>query len=226
MKINTATKITIVRIALLPFILAIYLMSFYGVSAFITDYGRLIAMALFIIAAASDFVDGYIARKYNQVTDLGKLLDPIADKLLSFLGFILIVCDPILNNGSAGLAFGENVSGILPLWLGVLAISIATMRDYIVNAIRQIGAQKGLAVAAIPSSKIKSTAQYFAISFFMLYSFSLGMDFLNGWLKIVVQALCLAFLILATALSFYTIFDFPLKNKHVFAAKKEETNAK
>ena len=83
---NLPNKLSLLRIILIPFMLFFYLATF-------VPYGKIIALAIFIIAALTDMLDGKIARKYNLVTNLGKLLDPIADKLLVMSALLLVVVD-------------------------------------------------------------------------------------------------------------------------------------
>lgn len=80
---NTPNKITLTRILMLPLIVFFYLATF-------IPYGRLVSAVLFVVACLTDFLDGYLARKNNQVTTLGKFFDSIADKMLIMTGLILI----------------------------------------------------------------------------------------------------------------------------------------
>ena len=100
---NTPNKITLSRLLLIPLIVFFYLATF-------IPYARLVATILFIIACLTDFVDGHLARKTNQVTDLGKFFDSIADKVLIATGFILTCAVPISTGYSV----------IYPNWLGVV----------------------------------------------------------------------------------------------------------
>ena len=209
---TTATKITIARIALLPVILFFYLSGdiFVGEPFFYWN-GKLIALVLFIIAAATDWLDGWIARKFNQVSDMGKLLDPIADKMLTLLGFVLVVTD------------FDIVGQVLPLWLAVLAIFIAIGRDFIVNALRQIAAEKGTTIAADMAGKVKSVMQFIAIPLLMFYAYDaansnsvLGFDLLFE----LYEYTCLFVLSAATLLSVYSGGHYLVKYKNVFSSGK------
>jgi len=151
--LNAATSVTLVRFALIPVIVF-----FYFSTSFISA-GKLIAMILFIIAALTDLVDGWIARKFNQVTDLGKLLDPIADKTLTFVGFLLVFSDVAL------------LDTLYPIWFAFIVFFIATFRDFIINALRQFAALKKHVIAADVFAKIKSFLQFVGISFAMFYAF-------------------------------------------------------
>ena len=151
--LNPANIITLTRFAFMPLIVF-----FYFSTDFFT-YGKLVALVLFVIAYLTDFLDGFVARKYNLVTDLGKLLDPIADKLLTFLGFALIFTDTTL------------LGTLFPVWFAFLIFFVSTLRDYVINMLRQMIALRGQALAANSFSKIKSSVQYMAITLAMLYAF-------------------------------------------------------
>lgn len=129
---NLPNKITISRIILVPLI-----MVFYMISAI--PYGKLIATILFLVASITDFLDGYLARKNNQVTDTGKFLDPIADKLLVMAGILVIIMD-----------------NILPLFVYIIICALIFARDYLVNSLRQVASAKGVVIAADKSGKIKT----------------------------------------------------------------------
>ena len=151
--LNAATAVTLCRFALIPVIVFFYFStSFIGA-------GKLIAMILFIVAALTDFIDGWIARKFNQITDLGKLLDPIADKTLTFVGFLLVFSDVAL------------IGVLYPIWFAFIVFFIATFRDFITNALRQFAALKNHVIAADIFAKIKSFLQFIGISLAMFYAF-------------------------------------------------------
>ena len=169
---NLPTKITFTRIAVIPFILFFYIMAVSTYIRFFTDWGRLIAAIIFILAAATDWIDGYIARKHNMVTDTGKLLDPIADKLLTLVGFVLILADPIFFT-SHDLIIEPNVIGFT-FWFAVLTVFVMLGRDIVMNSLRMIASEKGITIAADNLGKIKSAMQYIAIVSYMLLAFNLN----------------------------------------------------
>lgn len=149
---NTPNKITITRIVMTVIIIILLLfpwgsvgVSFptYSVKGVIISLQFIIAGILFIIGSLTDFLDGYIARKYNMVTDLGKMLDAIADKALVNTSLIIL----------AGLG---KVHPIIPV--------IFVFRDIVVDAIKMQAASKGKVVAAIMSGKIKTASQMIGIS--------------------------------------------------------------
>ncbi len=136
--------ITIIRIALLPFVFLFYLTDF-------VPYSQYIAIAIFLIAAGTDFLDGMIARKYNLVSNVGKLLDPIADKMLYYSGLFLII-----------------VTNILPIWACVLIYMINLCRDFAIDCLRMIAATKGSVLAANVFGKIKTIIAFIATPWVLL----------------------------------------------------------
>lgn len=136
--------ITAVRIALLPFVYFFYLTNF-------VPYSQYIAIGIFIIAAVTDFLDGKIARKYNLVSNIGKMLDPIADKMLSYTGLFLII-----------------VTNILPLWAAAVVYVINLLRDFAIDCLRMISASKGTVLAANIFGKIKTMIAFIALPWLLL----------------------------------------------------------
>lgn len=141
MKMNLPNKLTITRIALIPLIMFFYMASFipYG-------YGKIVALVLFVLASVTDFLDGYIARKYNIVTDFGKFADSVADKMLTFSALFMFMVD-----------------GTIPAPYGVIFASICLVRDLIVLGIKSLVAAKGSVVGAEKIGKVKffiSTVAY------------------------------------------------------------------
>jgi len=136
--------ITIIRIALLPFVFFFYLTDF-------VPYSQLIAIAIFLIAAVTDFLDGMIARKYNLVSNIGKLLDPIADKMLYYSGLFLII-----------------VTNVFQIWACVLIYTINLCRDFAIDCLRMIAATKGSVLAANAFGKIKTIIAFIATPWVLL----------------------------------------------------------
>lgn len=163
---NLPNKITISRIALVPlfmfFIIPIpdatvnlSILSFLkdemlSINKFITSYGNYVAAVLFIIAASTDGVDGYIARKHKLITAFGKFLDPIADKLLITAALIALV-----------------QRGVVTGWAAMIIIS----RELLVTGMRLVAAGEGQVVAANKSGKIKMVCQTVAVSVALLNNF-------------------------------------------------------
>ncbi|WP_054957327.1 CDP-diacylglycerol--glycerol-3-phosphate 3-phosphatidyltransferase [Paenibacillus dakarensis] len=153
---NLANKITLLRICLISFFMVAYqhypswMINQYPILRYFNDYGVYWAVAIFILASATDKLDGYIARKYNQVTNLGKLLDPLADKLLVSVALILMVQHQII-----------------PSWIAVVIIG----REVFVSGIRILAAAKGVALAADKHGKLKLVLQVVGIAAVLLNNY-------------------------------------------------------
>ena len=150
-----ASKITLVRVAMIPAFLATMYAS-YG-EAGLWMY---ISLAIFIIASLTDFVDGYIARHYNQTTDFGKFLDPLADKLLTVAAMAMF-CE----------------WGVFPAW----ALMVILTREFAVSGLRMVASQKGSVIAAGWSGKVKTASTMVGLCAMMALP---GIDVLN-WIVII-----------------------------------------
>ncbi len=128
---NLPNKLTIFRVILIPFFVVLLLFD-------ITVYDKWIALAIFIVASLTDFLDGYIARKYNLVTNFGKFMDPLADKLL--------VC-------SAMICLVELAR--IPAWVVIVIIA----REFIISGFRLVASDNGVVIAASYWGKFKTTFQ-------------------------------------------------------------------
>ena len=140
---TTATKITLVRVIMIPVYMLLMYLS--GGQAGPAMWG---ALALFIIASITDFVDGYIARHYNQVSDLGKFLDPLADKLLT-LAAMCIFCE----------------WGTFHAW----ALMLVLTREFAVSGLRMVAGPKGKVIAAGKSGKVKTASTMVGLCFWMAF---------------------------------------------------------
>lgn len=127
-----ATKITLIRVALIP----AYMATMY-ISGGQAGLWLWISLGIFIIASLTDFVDGHIARKYNQVSDFGKFLDPLADKLLT-IAAMAMYCE----------------WHIFPAW----ALMIVLTREFAVSGLRMVAGPKGKVIAAGKSGKFKTAS--------------------------------------------------------------------
>ena len=136
--------ITYFRLLSIPCILLFYLSGIYIL--------QLLAFIIFILAALSDFFDGYLARKLNQTSVLGKILDPIADKLLVILAFMMFINSDLLNTYTT---------------IGILII---TAREIIVMTMREITAHQGIMIDVIKLSKLKTTLQFISLILLFLVS--------------------------------------------------------
>ncbi len=134
---NLPNKLTIIRVCLIPFFVA----------ALLFDHGnnytmRIVANVLFIVASLTDLFDGKIARKYNLVTNFGKFMDPLADKLLVCSALICLI-----------------ELGQLPAWVVIIIIS----REFIISGFRLVAADNGVVIAASYWGKFKTTFQMEAV---------------------------------------------------------------
>ncbi|MEQ2526555.1 CDP-diacylglycerol--glycerol-3-phosphate 3-phosphatidyltransferase [Robertmurraya yapensis] len=191
---NLPNKITISRILLIPIFLLVMLvpfswgdMRFLGADMPITHF---VGALIFIFASTTDWVDGYYARKYNMVTNLGKFLDPLADKLLVSAALIVLV-----------------QLGMAASWIVILIIS----REFAVTGLRAILAGEGEIVAANMLGKIKTWAQIVAISALLLHNtifemIGLPFDLIALWVAMV--------------FTIWSGWDYFNKNKHVFINSK------
>lgn len=139
---NLPNKLTLSRIILIPFFIA----AFYA--PFTCHY--FVALGIFAIASITDFFDGKIARKRNLVTDLGKFLDPIADKVLVTSAIVVMVADPNAN------VFTSVLGNMLGLMLGGIGVVIIIARELVVSSLRMMAAKQGKVLAAEYIGKVKT----------------------------------------------------------------------
>ena len=195
---NLPNKITVLRLFLMTIIVLLLVLPFsffgfnfprYDINGVMVELNYLIAGVIFIIASLTDFLDGYIARKYNLVTDTGKMLDAIADKIL---------VNPILIILSA--------NGFIPVIIPVIYIT----RDIVVDAIKMQVASKGRVVAAIKSGKIKTATMMVGLS--LVFFYNMPFEFIN----IRVDLFLLFF---ACIMSVVSAFEYYKLNKELLFSK-------
>ena len=191
---NIPNRLSLTRLIITPIMMFFYLATF-------IPYGKFVALGLFIIGAITDFLDGHIARKYNMVTNLGKFLDPIADKILVTSALILVACD-----------------GTIIAPFGAIALAIFVGRDLTVDMLRQVASAKGVVIAADKLGKYKTFSQDIALPLLILYS-ALCTLALSETLLLVVMWVAYGFLILATALTIISLINYLVKNKSAFSDK-------
>ena len=156
---TTATKITLARVALIPaFLVTMYLSRGEG------GLWMWISLAIFIIASLTDFIDGYIARHYNQTSDFGKFLDPLADKLLT-LAAMCMFCQ----------------WGTFPAW----ALMIILTREFAVSGLRMVAGPKGKVIAAGKSGKFKTASSMVGLCVWMAFPGSVVLGTIVTWLIVI-----------------------------------------
>jgi len=155
--LNAANVLTIIRILLVPLLVVVLLTEFEGKEA--------LGLAVFLVAAFTDFLDGYIARRWGLITPLGKLLDPAADKILTSAAFISLV----------GM-------GLAPAWVVVTIVA----REFAISTLRSVAASQQLVIAASWSGKLKTVVQIVAIALLIVH------EKLGEWQSLPLIALYLA----------------------------------
>lgn len=203
---NTPNKITLSRLILIPLVVFFYLADF-------IPYTKLIATIIFAVACLTDFLDGYLARKNNQVTTLGKFFDSIADKVLTMTGFILIICPT-----------RETMPAVLPIELGISCVIVILAREFIISALRQIAAAKGKVLAADMGGKIKATAQFLVLIFYMFFAFLRQENIIQGSSLAynIIHYVLMVLLVLTTVLTIYSGCSYLIRNRHVFKEENAE----
>ena len=133
---NLPNKLTVLRMALVPFFVA-FLLPSPGNESF-----KWIALVLFVVASLTDYFDGQIARKHNLITNFGKFMDPLADKILTISGMICLI-----------------ELGRIPAWIVIIIVA----REFIISGFRLIAAESGVGIAANYWGKVKTTFQMIMI---------------------------------------------------------------
>lgn len=175
---NLPNKITMFRVFMIPFFVFFMLNDF-------VPYSKYIALVIFIIASLSDTLDGYIARKYNLVSNFGKFMDPLADKLLVSSALICFISSP---------------ESKMPVWGVIVIIS----REFIISGFRLVASDAGVVLAASWWGKIKTITQ-------MVMSILLIVDF-SGQVMYIIDMI---FVYAAIALTVISLIDYLVKNWHV-----------
>lgn len=174
---NLANKLTVLRIMLVPIFLICAMID--------TTTTNIIALSIFIIASVTDKLDGYIARSRNQITNFGKFMDPLADKLLVTCALILLV-----------------EKGIIAAWVVVVIIA----REFIVSGLRTLAASQGVVIAASNWGKLKTVIQMIAIIMGLL-----SLVYNPEWLNIITQVT----IYIAAVITIVSGVDYFIKGKDI-----------
>ncbi|QQE76211.1 CDP-diacylglycerol--glycerol-3-phosphate 3-phosphatidyltransferase [Brevibacillus composti] len=186
---NLANRITIARILLVPvvmfFLLVRYNIGSFTIGSLTMTYNELIAALVFILAASTDGLDGYIARKKKIVTNLGKFLDPLADKLLISAALISLV-----------------EMQRLEAWIAIIIIS----REFAVTGLRLVAAAEGQVISASALGKLKTWVQIVAITAVIIRNFpfaffGIPFDTVAIWAMVII--------------TLYSGYDYFAKNRNV-----------
>lgn len=175
---NVPNQLTILRVVMIPlFVVAMLCPDF--------PYSDYVAGGLFIAACVTDFFDGYLARKYNQITTFGKFMDPLADKLLVSAALICFLAD---------------ADSAMPVWAVIIIIS----REFIISGFRLVAAEKGVTIAANYWGKVKTAVQ-------MIMSILLIFDFQHPFFQI----LDVIFVYAAVILTVISLIDYIYTNRDI-----------
>ena len=189
MKLNVPNLLTIARIFITPIFLAVILMD-------TLPHRFLIACVIFSIGSITDAIDGHLARKNNEITNFGKFLDPIADKILVLSALVVIVSEPFIL-GYENLVFGKILGGV--------GVSLIVAREMAVSVLRMIAAGKGLVLAAEKVGKVKTFLTDFAILFLLISA-----DF------VIMYYVGVVLFIISVIITVYSGIFYLVKNREVF----------
>ena len=182
---NLANKLTVLRVVMIPFFVGFMLMD--------TSAGYLIALSVFCVASLTDLLDGKIARKYNMVTNFGKFMDPLADKLLVSAAMVCLV-----------------ETGSLASWIVIVIIS----REFIISGFRLIASDNGVVIAARYWGKFKTV---FQMSLIIMLILELAIE--AGEIYYFIMN---AVVWIAVILTIVSLVDYLIKNKSVLSEKNDK----
>ena len=175
---NLPNKLTVGRMIAVPFFIAAYMLGYY-----------LAACIIFIAASATDWLDGYLARKWNMVSNFGKIMDPLADKILVYSAFCLMVPSQV------------------PAWMLIIILA----REFVVSGMRTVAASEGIVIAAGKSGKLKTVLQMIAVPLLIVAPAFPG----AAWLGMMAQGFLWASLVMTV----YSGIEYVIQNKTVFSMK-------
>lgn len=178
---NLPNKLTVARVIAVPFFIACYMLGFH-IAAFV----------IFIAASFTDMLDGKIARKNNLVTNFGKIMDPLADKILVYSAFCLLIPEYV------------------PGWMLIIILA----REFTVAGMRTVAASEGIVIAAAMSGKIKTVLQMIAVPMLLLLPALSGIA--GGTIYTVYYYVTYAFLWASLIMTVYSGIEYVVKNKGVF----------
>lgn len=202
---NLPTKITVARMLLIPVMLICFCLRE------VFDYYYVLVAFAFGISSATDFIDGFIARKYNMVTDLGKFLDPIADKILVVAGLTVIIAD------------AQNIG--INIYFVVIATTVILAREFIIGVFRQIAASKGSVLQADKLGKIKTIATLFGISFLLIAPLKNIEIAVWHYMGLVFYYLGYVLFAFGTLMTVVSGVNYIVKNKSVLSNKSGDNHA-
>lgn len=225
---NLPNKLTILRILLIPIMMIVYSIDYLRINWILypnLSMANFIVLLIFFIGSLTDFLDGHIARKYNLVTNFGKFLDPLADKLLTCCAFIMLLQQNAQNQAlmikfseRPYVALSPGTYELLSWWMVIIILA----REFMVTGIRLLAAGQGKVIAASMYGKVKTTLQFITI----LFLFAGGAVTVSGvernnlevWYVIIAKVLIVAML----AVTIFSGYDYLVKNKEVLKDVKKK----
>ncbi len=204
---NLPNKITLTRIFMIPVFVAVFYCGYFSKWCFLAS------AVVFLLAAATDALDGYIARSRHLVTNFGKFLDPIADKVLVSTALIVILTIPT--------AFQIAVYGTVGIIVAGVCVSLILARELIVSGFRIIAAGRNIILAADKLGKIKTVTQDVAIALILV-----AMTFVGTQAGSVLALIGQALLVVSTLLTVVSGVNYLVKNKAVLKDEEPQTAEK
>ncbi len=177
---NLPNKLTVARVIAVPFFVVLYV------------YGEFLwAFIIFLLASVTDWLDGMIARKYNLVSNFGKIMDPLADKVLVYAAFCLMVED-----------------ATIPAWMLIVILS----REFAVSGMRTVAASGGIVIAAGTSGKIKTILQMIAVPLLLMQPITVDIEGVSS----IINAAAAIFLWSSLIMTVYSGIEYIAQNIKVF----------
>lgn len=192
---NVPNIITLSRVFLTPVMIVFFLIP-------LAPIGKFIAFGVYVVGSLSDALDGHIARKYNLVSNMGKMLDAIADKFIQTSAIILVLMG----------------SSVLPVWASIVVLLVLILRDIYINAVRQICLTNGVVVQADFLGKLKSIFIDVATSVLLFY-IAINQLVLATWVNFVMIA-GLSILLVGVCLSVVSCINYTVSSWHGIMGKE------
>ncbi len=190
---NTPNKLTVLRILLAPLFLLFMLIQF--------PHNYLFALIIFVFASITDLLDGQMARKRGLVTDFGKIMDPLADKMLTTGAFLCFID--------------------LKIGYGIVVITfIVIIREFLVTSLRILAMGKGVVIAAVFWGKLKTVIQIVAIIMAIFFEYIISLEILPTYFNMPLEITYTVFLWASAVLAVYSGVEYMLKNKQYLDMKK------
>lgn len=194
---NLPNLLSLSRVA---FLFVIALLLFWGFRGAAT-----LSLVLYILAALTDWADGWVARKYGMITDFGKLMDALADKVLNVGVFVVFFAVP----------------GLMPGWT-LFLILIILSREFLITGLRQVAAMRGVVLAAERGGKVKTVFQIVAASLFIAHAAAVKDFSMVKWFTELLGGAAILLLLVATGLTVLSGYGYVTKYWHLLSGAPQE----